>query len=99
MVRMCCRDATSGKTPPYFLCSSIWVATTLESRSRPFSTTAAAVSSQELSIPRIRVIFSTWYSLILNLMISEFQLLFDWQHQILGEICQDLEFSVFLCQQ
>jgi hypothetical protein len=33
---------------------AIWEATTFESWREPRSTTAAAVSSQELSIPRIR---------------------------------------------
>ena len=41
------------RTPPYFLGSSIWVFTTDESTVRPFSTTAAAVSSQEDSMAKI----------------------------------------------
>src|SRR5690606_7693780 len=60
---MCLREATSGKTPPYWACKSVWLAMMLLRIVRPFSTTAAAVSSQEVSIARIRVnvsdIFST----------------------------------------
>lgn len=48
--------ATSGKTPPKRRCSSICVATTLETIVRPSTTTAAAVSSQLVSIARILVI-------------------------------------------
>ncbi len=54
MTLMWWREATSGKTPPYFACSAAWEATTLENAARPFSTTAAAVSSQEVSMPRMR---------------------------------------------
>src|SRR4029077_12563966 len=52
--RRCSREANSGTTPPYFRCTSICDATTLDRISRPSATTAAAVSSQEDSIPRIR---------------------------------------------
>src|SRR3990172_8928467 len=52
---MCCREAASGKTPPYWACSALWEATILERIKRPFSTTAAAVSSQEVSMPNMRV--------------------------------------------
>ena len=52
---VCAREAISGTTPPYSLCISTCEATTLESSVRPSSTTAAAVSSQELSKPRIRI--------------------------------------------
>src|SRR5450759_4879005 len=51
---MCWREATSGKTPPYLACRSIWDATTLEIRQRPSTMIAAAVSSQEDSIPNTR---------------------------------------------
>ena len=55
MASVCAREAISGTTPPYSLCISICEATTLESSVRPSSTTAAAVSSQELSKPKIRI--------------------------------------------
>src|SRR5262249_8931209 len=51
MVAMCWREATSGTTPPYAACTSTCEATTSERTLRPSSTTAAAVSSQEVSIP------------------------------------------------
>jgi hypothetical protein len=37
---------------------STWEETTDERIRRPFSTTAAAVSSQDVSMPRIRMIYS-----------------------------------------
>src|SRR5215472_15243175 len=46
------RDANSGTTPPYGACTSSCEATTLESTLRPPSSTAAAVSSQDVSMPR-----------------------------------------------
>src|SRR5690606_25719055 len=49
----CRRDATSGTTPPNFWCTSICDATTLERMMRPCSTTAAAVSSQLVSMPKM----------------------------------------------
>ena len=52
-VSMCCREASSGTMPPYWACMSIWVATTFEWMVRPSSMTAAAVSSQDVSMPRI----------------------------------------------
>ena len=52
---VCILEAISGTTPPNILCFSICVATTEETIFLPFSTTAAAVSSQELSIPRINI--------------------------------------------
>src|SRR6266851_2059106 len=56
MARKCSRDASSGTTPPYFP----WVAScdaTTEERMLALSwTTAAAVSSQEVSIPRMRIV-------------------------------------------
>src|SRR5215470_3099517 len=45
------REASSGTTPPYGACTSSCEATMLASTLRPPSTTAAAVSSQEVSIP------------------------------------------------
>ena len=50
---ICFLDAISGTTPPYSVCIAIWVLITLDNTSLPFFTTAAAVSSQELSIARI----------------------------------------------
>src|SRR3990172_415485 len=49
------REATSGKTPPYLAGTPTCEATTLEAICRPSSTTAAAVSSQDVSIPNRRV--------------------------------------------
>src|SRR5207302_7669819 len=46
------REANSGTTPPYGAWTSSWEATTLDRIRRPSATTAAAVSSQELSMPR-----------------------------------------------
>src|SRR6185437_13365874 len=54
MARRCSRLASSGTTPPYRACVAICEATTDESVRAPRSTTAAAVSSHELSMPRIR---------------------------------------------
>ena len=50
---MCFLDATSGTTPPNFLCNSICVETTFASTSLPFFNTATAVSSQLLSIDKV----------------------------------------------
>jgi len=55
---ICFLDAISGTTPPYTVCSAIWEYITLDNTSLPFLTTAAAVSSQELSIARIVTSFS-----------------------------------------
>src|SRR6185312_534405 len=55
IARKCSREASSGTTPPYGLCVAICEATTLEIICSPERTTAAAVSSQELSIPRMKV--------------------------------------------
>src|SRR5512135_2488899 len=55
MVLICCREATSGNTPPNWACRSICDATTLDKMTRSSSTTAAAVSSQEVSMPRMRM--------------------------------------------
>ena len=44
----CSRVASSGTTPPYSACSLIWDETTLDSTT-PSRTTAALVSSQEVS--------------------------------------------------
>src|SRR3954451_18263032 len=53
IARRCSREASSGTTPPYLPCVSSCDATIEESTRSPSSTTAEAVSSQELSIPRI----------------------------------------------
>src|SRR3954453_7124062 len=53
IARRCSREASSGTTPPYLPCVSSCDATIDESTRSPSSTTAEAVSSQELSIPRI----------------------------------------------
>src|SRR5687768_6656642 len=55
MARRCSRDASSGTTPPYLPCVSSCAATTEESTVWASSTTAAAVSSHELSMARIRI--------------------------------------------
>ncbi len=47
---------SAGTTPPYLRCTSTCEATTLDRIVRPSATTAAAVSSQEDSIPRIRTL-------------------------------------------
>jgi hypothetical protein len=54
IARRCSRLANSGTTPPNRACVAICEATTEDSVRAPRSTTAAAVSSHELSIPRIR---------------------------------------------
>src|SRR5262245_28500660 len=46
------RDASSGTTPPYGAWIASCEATTFDRMRRPSASTAAAVSSQELSIPR-----------------------------------------------
>ena len=51
----CLREAISGTTPPYCLCSSTCEETTLERISVWFLAMLAAVSSQELSIPNISI--------------------------------------------
>src|SRR5687768_12274960 len=53
------RLAISGTTPPKRACRSTWLDTTEERMSRPPVTTAAAVSSHEVSMPRIVVPGST----------------------------------------
>ena len=53
MASTCMREAISGTTPPYSACTSIWDAMALARSIRPFSTTAMAVSSQELSTARM----------------------------------------------
>src|SRR5438874_6568734 len=57
---MWARDASSGTTPPY----STWMscAATMLARMRPSWTMAAPVSSQEVSIPRIRMtgLYDLW---------------------------------------
>src|SRR5262245_26024900 len=51
MLRTWWRDASSGTTPPYGPCTASWDET-MEERTSPSRSTAAAVSSHELSIPR-----------------------------------------------
>ena len=53
MASMCLRDAISGTTPPYSLCSSTCEEMQSVSTSRPSRTMATAVSSQEDSIARM----------------------------------------------
>src|SRR4030065_372008 len=108
MVFICCLEATSGLTPPNGACKSIWEATTLERIRRPSSTTAAAVSSQEVSIPRIRTGgLSNWASLLLEVF-GIFCFLcnsvsrrrsgnFYWQDQIHGVICQQFHCAIRAC--
>jgi len=54
---ICWRAATSGIMPPVLVCRSEEEATTLERIFVPFLTTAAAVSSQLVSIPRISIVY------------------------------------------
>src|SRR5450631_130945 len=56
----CCRDATSGTTPPYSACTSTCDEITFERMCLPFSITAAAVSSHDVSIPRISMQTPSW---------------------------------------
>src|SRR3954454_4488242 len=49
------RLAISGTTPPKRACSSTWLLTTDDSTSRASTTTDAAVSSHEVSMPRMVV--------------------------------------------
>ena len=49
------REAISGTTPPNSACRSTWEDTTLDTTSDPPMTTAAAVSSQLVSIPSTSV--------------------------------------------
>src|SRR6266536_3482022 len=53
MTSMCMREATSGNTPPYWACLAACEATMLDRIVLPSATTAAAVSSQEVSMARI----------------------------------------------
>ncbi len=53
--RICSREASSGTTPPYRLCTGTWEEMTLARSPAEASYTAAAVSSHELSIPRTRI--------------------------------------------
>ena len=54
MARKCSREASSGTTPPYLPCIAICDATTLREHRRAICHHAAAVSSQEDSMPRMR---------------------------------------------
>src|SRR5262245_43013878 len=53
MARKCSREASSGTTPPYFEWVASCDATTDDRTFFPSSTTAAAVSSQHVLIPRM----------------------------------------------
>src|SRR4030042_5239917 len=106
MVLICWREATSGNTPPNWAWMSIWEATTLERIRRPSSTTAAAVSSQEVSIPRIRMGgLSTWEFLVVEVLgilcflrakflFSTTSICFYRQYQIHGEFCQHFHLAI-----
>src|SRR5215210_3041065 len=50
----CSREAISGTTPPYGRCAASWLDTTDASTRPSPSSTAQAVSSQEVSMPRTR---------------------------------------------
>src|SRR5260221_9077645 len=56
MARRCSREASSGTTPPYLPWVASCDAMTEERMLALSSTTAAAVSSQEVSIPRMRIV-------------------------------------------
>src|SRR5690606_26236285 len=58
IVSTCLRDATSGTTPPNRSWMSIWLETTFDSTSVPSRTTAAAVSSQLVSMARMQPFFT-----------------------------------------
>ncbi len=63
MASMCLREAISGTTPPYLLWTAIWEAMTFDSMMRPSRTTAAAVSSQDVSMAKTSMImFSLRFS-------------------------------------
>src|SRR5206468_3668808 len=53
-LRRCSRAASSGTTPPYAACSEVCEETTFETI-RPFRTTAALVSSQDVSNARTSI--------------------------------------------
>ncbi len=55
IVATCALHAISGTTPPYLAWRCSWDATTLARVRVPSATTAAAVSSQEVSMPRMRM--------------------------------------------
>ena len=66
MFSRCFLDATSGTTPPNLLCMSIWLDMMFDRTSRPFLTTAAEVSSHEVSIASINIsLFIMRHSLLL----------------------------------
>ena len=74
---MCFLDATSGTTPPNFVCISIWEDIIFDKTSLPLTTTAAAVSSQLLSIANI-IFLSIFIPLNFN---------FSCKHRVLYFIC------------
>ncbi len=57
------RDAISGTTPPWGAWSAIWVCITDDRTWVPSLTTAAALSSQDDSIPSISIFFPIFWSL------------------------------------
>src|SRR3990170_2124554 len=87
MLSTCMREATSGNTPPYWACWAACEATMLERMKRPFSTTEAAVSSQEVSMPRMRVSS-------LKLRSGSASRSRHLEHEIGGEGCQHFETAV-----
>jgi hypothetical protein len=56
---ICLLEASSGTIPPYLLWISSWLDTMLDKIVLPSSTTAAEVSSHDVSIPKINI-FSTY---------------------------------------
>ena len=68
VLRMWSRDASSGITPPYFACISIWLYKQSASRPRSLSYSATPVSSHDVSIPS--TINGLTLSLLLSLLLS-----------------------------
>src|SRR5699024_6474809 len=75
------RSSDLGTTPPYSLCRSIWDEMMLDSTSLPLCTTAAAVSSHELSIARI---FRSLISFMSRLSIFKHQFR---RHSVFSRFC------------
>src|SRR5271165_6300312 len=70
--RRCSREASSGTTPPYFRWTSNCEATTLDRMLWPSTKTAAAVSSQDDSIPRMRTpVFASALIIPLKQMLAQ----------------------------
>jgi hypothetical protein len=55
IISRCLREAISGTTPPYSAWMATWEDITEERICRPSRTTAAAVSSQDVSIARTSI--------------------------------------------